>query len=216
MILRVETIRRRLRVIALLAGARRAGTAPLAIPELHALAYFADALSPVWDLQLLDPRLLKRARGPFSPALQADVDQLVGSGVVAPTRLEHVEDPDLGWRLDAAYRLHWPFASRILEEARRHERWDVEVRFVEEIVLAFAALPRDHLVAAVSTDAAYGDAEVAAGRLVDIARDEMHPNLTAQVAMRFRHLLEPEIRLQPAELIHLYARELDRRLSRVL
>jgi hypothetical protein len=210
----VQTLRRRLRVVALLAGARRAGTTPVGISQLHALAYFADALSPVWDLRIVDTQLLKRVAGPFSPALQADVEDLVGQGVVIPSDVQYVQDPDSGWRLQAAYRLHWSFGARILDEARSFKRWEREVRFVEEVVLAFSTIDQNRLLAAVATDASYGDFEVSAGRLLDIARDEEHPNLTARVALRFRHLLEPKVHLRAPELVHLYVRELDRRMSR--
>lgn len=210
----VQALRRRLRVVALLAGARRAATTPVDVSQLHALAYFADALSPVWDLGIVAPQLLKRVAGPFSPALQADVDGLVGQGVVVASGVQHVQDPDSGWRLQAAYRLNWDFASRILDQARSFARWDREVRFVEEVVLAFSTLDQDRLLAALAADASYGDIEVSAGRLLDIARDEEHPNLTARVALRFRHLLEPQVQLMPPEMVHLYVRELDRRISR--
>jgi hypothetical protein len=209
----LRTLRRQLRVVALLAGARRAGTTPVGISQLHVLAYFADALSPVWDLRIVDPQLLKRAGGPFSPALQADVDGLVGLGVIEATGIEHVQDPDFGWRLQAAYRLNWKFASRILDKARSFEGWNREVRFVEEVVLAFSTLDQNRLLAAVAEDASYGDIEVSAGRLLDIARHDEHPNLTARVALKFRHLLQPQVDLLAPEMVHLYVRELDRRMS---
>ena len=68
-------VRRQLRVIAILAGAEAAAITPLPARQLHAVGYFADVLAPVWGLQILDPKLLKRSEGPTSPALQADVDR---------------------------------------------------------------------------------------------------------------------------------------------
>jgi hypothetical protein len=210
----LRTLERQLRVLAILAGARRAGISPLAVGQLHTIAYFADALAPVWGLDILDAQLLKRRSGPFSPVLQADIDHLVGIGVVTPTHVEHVRDEEGAWRLDASYQLNDAFAAPILERAMTFRERAQEVRFVEEVVLAVSSLSPEAIEAAAATDASYGDVEVAIDGLVDISQEDNEPNFSTRVALRFGKLMRSEVTLSPAEMVHLYVRELDKRLQR--
>ena len=60
----IEILRRRTRVILLLNAAERAGVAPLSTARLHAFAFLADVLSPVWHLPVFDAAILKIVGGP--------------------------------------------------------------------------------------------------------------------------------------------------------
>src|SRR5437016_336881 len=86
-----ESVRRRVRVIALIDAAENAGLNPIPILRLHALAYLSNVLAPVWNMPALDGKVLKRRGGPFYPALQRDLDFLVGAGVVVISGLIHVQ-----------------------------------------------------------------------------------------------------------------------------
>ena len=209
----LQLVRRQVRVLAILSGAQRAAMAPITVGGLHTLAYFADALAPVWDLPILDGQLLKRRSGPFSPAVQADIDALVGRGLVEPSDVRHLKDEDGAWRLNANYQLNPPLANPVLDHAMTLREQGEEIRFIEEVVLAAAALGPDQIPSIVTADAAYGRSYVAAGRMVDVAGDVGIPNVSARVALRFGQLADPAIQLSPAELIHLYVRELNRRLT---
>lgn len=202
-------------MLAILAGARRAGIAPLPLGQLHTIAYFADAMAPVWQVSILDAHLLKLRSGPFAPPLQADIDHLVGIGVVTPTHVEHVRDEDGTWRLGASYELNDVFAAPIFQQAMTFAERTAEMRFVEEVVLAVSSLSPPAIEAAVASDASYGDVEVATDGLVDISQDGNEPNLSARVALRFGELMRSKVTLSPAEMVHLYVRELDKRLHRV-
>jgi len=209
-----DRLRRQLRVMGILAGATRAGLAPLRVGQLHTIAYFADALAPVWGLTPVDGQLLKKKSGPRSPVLQNDLDVLVGQGVVEVLDVDHVQDEENMWRLDASYRLNWELARPILEQANAFTEQAEQVQFAEEVVFAVSALPADAIEDAAEADASYGSVGVAFGGMVDMEAGHETPNLSSRVALRFGALLSSEVQLSPAEMVHLYVRELDKRLRR--
>ena len=73
-----DALRRRIRLLLLLDGSERAGLAPINVRRLHTYAYLSNVLAPVWNTRVFDGSLLKRRGGPFYPALQHDLDRLVG------------------------------------------------------------------------------------------------------------------------------------------
>jgi hypothetical protein len=206
-------IRRQFRVVAILSAAERAGLIPLETRAFHTIAYFSDALAPVWGLRILDAQLLKQREGPLSPSFQHDIDRLVGRGVIIPYDVKHILDRDKNWRLEASYSLNHDFAEQIIEVASSFERYAEELAFVREVVYAMSALGEPALREATISDAAYGDELIAFGNLLDLAARGRRPNATARVALRFGELLEPQLQLASAEMIHLYVRELYRRLQ---
>jgi len=206
--------RRRVRIVAILDAAQRAGLTPLPLLQLHTIAYFADALAPVWDLRILDAQLLKRRDGPMSPVLQAVVDRLVGRGVVIPSSVRHVPDAS-GWRLQACYELNSMFAAPILSAANSFELQSKHLAFVREVVYSVSSLGPSGIGDAPTSDASYGSAMVDSGGLVDIEGGVDEPNETARVALRFGELMEPDISLTDSEMVHLYVRELYKRMTRV-
>jgi hypothetical protein len=208
----VAHLRRQLRVVAILASAEAAGIAPLPSAHLHTIAYFADALAPVWGLRILDAQLLKRKDGPMSPVLQQDVDRLVGRGVVVPLHVRHVEGADGRWSLDACYALNAAFGGRITDAVGRYPEQAEQLEFVTEVVHALAALGPWSAKAS-SSDAAYADEVIDYGNVVDIETLRSGVNLTARVALRIGHVMKPQAELSPAELVHLYVREVYTRLS---
>lgn len=205
-------LRRQLRVVAILSAAHRAGLTPLPARQLHTIAYFADALAPVWDLRILDAQLLKRREGPMSPELQHDVDRLVGMGLLVPSAVQHRMDQDGLWRLDAEYVLNEAFSDRVLDVASTLPALMEQIEFVREVVYAVSGLGDTGIPAATSKDASYGDELVDFGDVVDIATVGASENATAQVARRFGVLMREE-GFSSAEMIHFYVRELYKRVA---
>jgi hypothetical protein len=209
----LQHVRRQIRVVAILDAAERVGLIPLATQPLHTIAYFADALAPVWGLRILDAQLLKRREGPLSPTFQRDVDALVGLGIVVPRNVSYVFDDDGNCRLHASYSLNTSFADRILHRAEGLPSQTEELSFIREVVFAVSGLGAQELSTASSSDATYGDALVDFGAILDLAASNRKPNPSVRVALRFGELMQPKLRLSDAEMIHLYVRELYRRLS---
>ena len=83
-------VRQRVRVLQLVEVAEHAGIAPIHSRKLHAFAYLADVLSPVWDLPAFDGKVLKVEGGPHYPDLQREMDRLVVLGLLNITDIEYV------------------------------------------------------------------------------------------------------------------------------
>src|SRR5262245_59310808 len=111
---RIPALRRRVRLLVLLDAAEQAGLAPIKILHLHSFAYLSNVLAPVWEFVPLDGKILKRRGGPYYPALQRDLDALVGKGMVVITGLAHLRDEERRWRLEGSYRLNREFSGRSL------------------------------------------------------------------------------------------------------
>ncbi len=206
------SIRRRVRIVMLLDAANHAGLTPMRILRFHAVAYLANVLAPVWQLNAHDGKLLKRRGGPFYPALQKDLDRLTGMGVVKLTRLRHEEEAPGQWRLEGSYDLNYEFAAPVLEclksvsktERRNHT-------FIVELLLALSSLSDSDLDNAVLEDATYSDPYVADGNIIDFAEWSKR-NWTANAAEQFKHILPSGDRTTPGEKLHLYVSHLHRRM----
>ena len=150
-------LKQRCRVLLLLDAAERVGIAPLSSPRLHAFAYLADVLSPVWDLVPFEGKVYKSEGGPHYPDLQDELGSLVVLGLVQVSNLHYDSTADGGARIIGSYGLD--FASEHLEAiftalgARAPEAAiDPEDRklhaFLVELAGALATLPDDEIESA--------------------------------------------------------------------
>jgi hypothetical protein len=208
---RLASIRRQLRLLILLSAAEGAGISPMRILRLHAFAYLSNVLAPVWRLHALDGKVLKRRGGPFYPALQRDLDRLVGVGLVTISGLDHVRDDERRWRLEGWYRLHHDFSTPAMTQLSSYDEERQFVSFVQELAFAISALSDDELDKAVSEDATYSDPLVSFGNIVDFG-EWRSKNYSANVAKRFEELVPSVAHATPGEMLHMYVRHLNRRL----
>jgi hypothetical protein len=208
----VAVLRRQVRLMVLLRAAEEAGLVPLQILRLHTFAFLSNVLAPVWDLDTLDGKVLKRRGGPFYPSLQHDLDRLVGMGVAVITGLSHARDEDNRWRLEGAYRLNFDLAQRPLDCVATFEPERRLAVFLQELAFALSALTDQELDYAMTEDATYADPVVAVGNVVDFA-EWQHKNWSANAANHFDRLMPGGIRATPGEKLHLYVRHLHARLQ---
>jgi hypothetical protein len=202
-----RSVRRSFRVIAILASAESAGLGPIPALDLQAMSYFADALAPVWGVEVVDGRLRKRREGPSSPAIQADVDRLVGQGMLLVSNLSYDQDSEGSWRINSDYSLNEEFCAPVLRAAGEVRALASELDYVKEVVLALSGFGVLGIGKAIDVDAAYSDEMIDVGGLVDIT-DKGHPNFSARVALRIGELASPDLLVGDAEKVHLYLREL--------
>ena len=213
-------LKQRCRVLLLLDAAEQVGIAPLPSPQLHAFAYLADVLSPVWDLVPFDGKVYKSEGGPHYPDLQNELDCLVVQGLVQVWDLRY-DTTDGGARIAGKYALN--FSSEHLETifgalgARAPEAAvDPDDRslhaFLVELAGALTTLPNSQIESAVTVDATYR-AEENLHHVVDFAEwveDRKTANPSWRVAERFRAFLPEESRMLPGEKLYLYAAYLGR------
>lgn len=207
----VDVLRRQVRLVMLLDAAEEAGLVPLKILRLHAFAYLSNVLAPVWDMPVLNGKILKRRGGPFYPDLQHDLDRLVGLGVVVISGVGHVQDESKRWRLEGAYRLNRLFADPILNALADYPEERQLGLFIVELGYALSALSDEELDRAVSEDATYSDPMVTVDNVIDFA-DWRERNYTANAAEKFDRVILGG-NATPGEKLHLYIRHLHRRIN---
>ncbi len=205
---------RRVRLVVLLEAARSAGLTPIDVLRLHTLAYLSNVLSQVWNMPPNDGKILKRRGGPFYPALQADLDRLVGMGVALLDGVGHRQDEDGRWRLEGKYRLNLSLAAPILDAIGRFDVEARTLRYVKEIAFALAGLDDAEIDCAVSQDATYADSAISPGNVVDFGEWQrwQEKNYSANASLCLAELLPSGRRASTGEQLHLYVRHLHRRM----
>ena len=204
-----SALRRQVRLLMLLDGAERAGLAPIRLRRLHTYAYLSNVLAPVWNSRVFDGRILKRRGGPFYPAMQHDLDRLVGRGLVLISDLGHVIDEDNQHRLNGAISVNRDLAGEPLEIISKVPQF-VEIQaFLLEIAYAVSALSDSQFDSVPSEDPTYSDSSVAFENVVDFA-EWRKLNYSANATRQFASWSEQATR---AELLHLYVRHLRRRIG---
>lgn len=214
-------VKQQCRVLSLLDAAERIGIAPLSSSRLHAFAYLADVLSPVWGLIPFDGKVYKSAGGPHYPDLQDEVDRLVVLGLVQVSDLQYEATGDGGARIKGSYGLN--FASEHLENifcalGARGPKAAIDPddcslhSFLVELAGALATLPDDEIESAAGFDVTY---RRSAGlhNVVDFAewaRDHVEANPSWRAAERFRAFVPENASMLPGEKLYLYATYLGR------
>lgn len=220
-VIAVDQMRRRARLLMLLDAAERAGIAPLGSARLHAFAYLADVLSPVWNLVPFDGKIYKSDGGPHYPDFQVELDRMVALGLVQISQLRFIERGTMGARIDGLYALN--FASKQLPALLRAlgcdgpaaaiDPTDADVHaFLVELAGALATLPDDQIDVAAGVDVTYG-AATNLHNVVDFAdwaEDKWQANASWRAAERFHTFMPKDALLSPGEKIYLYATYLGR------
>jgi hypothetical protein len=205
-------LQRRIRLVVILDAAERASLAPLPVVQLHTLAFFANVLSPVWQMPPLEGSLLKRRGGPYYPPLQRDLDRLVGVGVAIISDLGHERDDEARWRLEGSYRLNRQFADRIIDAIAAWPSEQMVMKFVRELALAVSALDDEEIDRSTRADATYSDPQVDFGSVVDFAQFR-DLNYAANAANEIGRFLPGGVTPTSGEKLHLYVRHLHKRLQ---
>lgn len=195
------------RVVGLLDALARSGVVPSPARAVHELAYLANVLSPVFDLQPFDATLLKRHAGPYYPELQVALDQLVGRGLVDALDLTYeLDETDGRYRVQARYRLRRTVAEPVLKAFRQVR--PAETHFLDELAAAYAGLSDESMGMATRWDARYADVDVDVNDVIDFgAWASSAKNFSRNAAMAFA----PERTLMPAERLYLYLDYLDQK-----
>ncbi|MGE4263303.1 MAG: hypothetical protein AB7E46_02370 [Desulfovibrio sp.] len=203
-------IRRRLRLVFLLDSAEAAGLTPIPITLLHAYAYLSNVLAPVWELSPLDGKVLKRKGGPFYPALQQELDNLVGMGMAVVSNLGYALNENNTWRLQGFYKLNRQISKPVLDLVNQFEEETKELFFIKELGYALSALRLEDLHGALLEDATYSDPVAQMGNVVDFA-EWKDANFSTNAANYFENYFDRSSSVSPGNKLHLYVRHLYRR-----
>lgn len=220
----LAVVKQRCRILLLLDSTERAGVAPLTGARLHAFAYLADVLSPVWGLQPFDGKILKIDGGPHYPDIQREVDHLVVLGLMNVRDLHYIERPDGGARIDGLYELRFdsehlfPILAALgagPELDALDPRDEKAHRFLVDLAGALATLPDDEIDVAATVDATYANQVIGDSNIVDFGSwpvDGPRANRSVAVTERFRHFLPEGAGLSSGERLYLYAAYLGKRI----
>lgn len=208
---RTGYLRRQVRLLLLLEAADKAGLSPLPVMRLHVLAYLSDVLSPVWNLDPFDGRVLKRQGGPFYPDLQHDLDRLVGRGLVVVVHVGHVQLGTDRARIDGHYALNNELAKAAL--GLLHQ-WPEEARlgsFIKELMLSVSSMEDEDIERAFTQDATYSSTRTGRNNVIEFTEWTEH-NHSVAAAEKMGDLVPTNAEVGPSEKLHLYVRHLRRRL----
>lgn len=207
----IADLRVRARLIQIFAALERAGLTPVSNRDLHALAYLANVLSPLWDIDPIETSVLKDINGPRSSALEREVDLCVGNGALTVESLRM--DPDDPSRLNATYRLNARAARPVLESLAGLPDEHLVASYLNELAFAYAEIRPELRDVLATKDAAWSNPAIAPGRIVDfgahIGRAAVNPTFNA--AQAFQQFAPEGIHLDRAEKLLMYVRLLKRR-----
>jgi hypothetical protein len=185
--------------------------------RIHALAYLADVLSPVWGLTAFDSVALKTERSPFFDSVQRSLDRLVFEGVVEVTNFRFcraTDDTVLRLQADYALRYESPHLEGILAFIRADEDYHKLARYLEALVIAMSRLRDSEIVAAARFDASWENSDIPANDIIEI-NDPFGESLKTPTTMTlgvFEDLKHQNLTLTPAAQLRLYASYLGERL----
>jgi hypothetical protein len=203
---------RQARLLAMMHAAESAGLTPIPVMELHAFVFVANVLSPVWDLVPRKRSVKRRKGGPYFPDVQADIDHLVGRGVISIRDLSHVQDWDGKWLLEGRFTLNFGPSKQIVEQLLN---FDDEARLsslFSELAFAFAELSPIERLKIVGQDATYADNRTGEGAIIDFA-EWRSANYSFAAANFFDRVMPDGLPASPAEKLHLYVQHMRRRLG---
>lgn len=208
----LERLKRRVRLLQLLDAAERAGIAPIDVGRLHAFAYLADILSPVWSLSPFQSRLAKTGRAPYFPDLQRELDNLVAMGLAEVSDLDYRAAPgETRVRLVAKFALNFQQASvhALLAAMDLDEEARATRDYLTGLANALASLRDEDIAAAATEDATYSDPSLGTQDYVDL--QVAAKGSRTQTAVATLEKLFPDIHLPPARRIVMYAHYLGQK-----
>lgn len=198
-------LRRRVRLLMLLDAADYAVVAPLSAARLHAFAYLADVLSPIYNLPLLAGSVMKRRIGPYYPELQWELDRLIGLGMIDVQNLHAVVEGNNSY-LDASYSLNRAASELVLQAALTDNETRKLEDFFRQLASALGAVPEDDLDATTRADVTWESGHE--GAIIDYSewRGRNFSRLSAErieklVGARMPH---GQIELSPGTKVNLY------------
>ncbi|MBI1334480.1 MAG: hypothetical protein GC165_16555 [Armatimonadetes bacterium] len=171
-----------------------------------------NVLAPIWELSALDSDLLKRQGGPYYPALQQDLDRLVGIGVARVLDPSHIKDEMGRWRLDGSYKLNTEFSKPIMECLKYFPEEQRLVEFACELALALSSLSDNEFDDAMTEDITYSTPLVTNGNRLDFSRTEFK-NLSYLATKEIEQRMSALVTMSPGEKVHSYIRYLHMRLE---
>lgn len=208
-----DRVRGWIRALCLVEAAERASITPIPLQRLHAFAYLADTLSPVWGLQPFDSVALKTERTPYFFAFQDHIDDLVVHGLVKVNNFTYRANVAPEARLSADYTLNFEHdrVDYIVSFLDDQDLFATELNYLTALAVALSRLPDEQIASAAKWDASWEEAS----DLVELKTLIGTPLRTATDAIVdvFEELKHEKTNLTPAGRLRLYATYLGDRMK---
>lgn len=220
----LQSTRHKCRLLLLLDALERVGIAPVPMKKLHAFAYLADVLSPVWGFLPYDGKIYKMESGPHYSDLQKELDSLVMLRLVTILDLKYIDAGKGGAWIDGFYQLNlssenlMPILDKLgggeVNDALDH-RDVLNHKYLVELASALATLPQDEIDLAAQVDATYSSPSHSNHKVIDFAAttEATRENLSVVVTEKFQNFMPTATHLTPGERVYLYANYLGQKLS---
>ena len=199
-------------MLSLLDACRLVGLAPITSMSLHVAAYLCEIFAPASSRTPMDGKVLKERGTPYYPALQQDVDRLIGMGLV---RIDGMQEKCIGDGLSVllpSLRLESGRAEPLLEALRSLPDEEETYDFLFEVIQAFSRLSDEQIPYSMAEDATYGNPSVDKGEVIDLG-EWVNPEATptSHVAAQIRGLASETMNF--AEIMDIYVNHIAYRLD---
>lgn len=184
----------------------------MSIESLNSFAYFANVLSPLWDIEPVEGSVLKDG-APRFPSLEQELDHLVGDGFVNVASLAVSHPSAVVPGLVATFRIDRKRAAPLLDAIQALPDERATEGFLLELASAFLEIRPDRQDDAAAMDAAYSNPSISEGRVVDFAEwvSPTRDNASWNVAQSFQRYVPEKVTLNRAEKLVMYMNLMKRR-----
>lgn len=202
----------RARLLQMLSALERTGGVAVTIDSLNAFAYFANVLSPLWDIDPVEGSVLKEG-APRFPSLDVELDVLVGDGLVKVVSLTLDSQSEAAQGFTATFRIDHVRAAPVLRMIQALPDEQSFEGFLLELASAFLDIRPDRQDDAAAMDAAYSNPKVSTGRVVDFAEwvSPTTGNASWNVSQTFQRYVPENVILSRAEKLVMYMNLMKRR-----
>jgi len=188
------------------------GGAAISLESLNAFAYFANVLSPLWEIEPVEGSVLKDG-APRFPLLEAELDRLVGEGLVVVDSLAIEASTEGSPMFKVVFKVNTAVAAPVLLIIQALPDEQSAAGFLVELAAAFLDIRFDRQDDAATKDAAYSNPKVSTGRVVDFAEwvSPTKGNASWNVAQSFQRYVPETVTLSRAEKLVMYMNLMKRR-----
>lgn len=211
--LQTTTVFTQFRLLQLLRALDLAGTCPVSLSAMHSFVYFANVLSPLWNLAPYENEVLKSSKGPYYPAIQRQIDTLIANGNIRVDSFQYSESHNNRAWLEAHISLPDSKVEDVDLLVSAYPDDNNVFPFLCELALAFAEIRPDKQDDAALADATYSDPNYSVNRIIDLSNHRAinKKNATIRVTEKFQEYLVGEDSLTRTQKLLLYMRLMKRR-----
>jgi hypothetical protein len=211
----IEVMSVRARLLQIVSKLESASGAHVSFQDIHLFFYFTNVLAPLWQVSPIADSVLKDSWGPYFPALQAEVDRLIGMGFFKVESFNFRRASSRA-RTEGYVTLDHTAAEPVLACLRELPDESSIESFLDELSFAYCDIEDTRRDEATLSDATYSDPSISNNRLIDFSEHGLRgADASVRVAHQFQKYAPSAVQLTQAEKLIMYMRLLKGRASYV-